>query len=209
MRFFFMIFMLACVSEEMMMSDSMDCYQDSVPLQVNEESPIGVDTESYLDLIPRQFEATLYLEGGGTNCLYGDLDIHTETLSYVESEAAEDSLLVESYCPNHLSIEATLRLYTEDELLDEVIELKLELTEEAVQQGQLLSDYHQNIYGLEGTLGLNLENAELQISGRVGEGISGTISLQSSYDEGEIMLNEERIIAAWSSDTTTCAPTTN
>ena len=204
MRFFSLIFMLACVSDEMMMGESMDCYQDSIPLQVNEESPIGIDTESYLEVIPRQFEATLYLEGGGTSCLYGDLDIHTETLSYVESEAADDSLLAEPYCPNHLSIEATLRLYTADELLDEVIVLKLELTEDTVQQGQLLSDYQQNIYGLEGSLGLNLDNAELQVSGKVGEGISGMISLQSSYDEGEVMLNEERIIAAWSSESNGC-----
>ena len=70
-----MIFIIGCSSELSNMEENEQCYEDSVPLEVDEESPIGIEAESYLGVMPGQFETTLYLEGGETSCLFGSLEL--------------------------------------------------------------------------------------------------------------------------------------
>ena len=204
MRILTALLLSACTSQSYLGEDNYACSQDSSRIQLTEQSPIGIDAESYVDLIPSTFTTPLLLEGGEVSCLEGAIELDLQNIEYVQSKPNEDELISEAECLNHLQIFASLRLVSSDGLLDEIIEIEIELDEIAVQNDLLNGHFEQELTFLDGELGSALNGEQLIISGVIGENNIGMIRLVSDYEECAAAVSEERILAAWNDETIGC-----
>ena len=204
MRLLTVLLLSACATQNLSLEDKHSCTQDSSRLNLSETSPIGIDAESYVDLIPSQFTTTLFLEGGAVSCLQGTIDLDLQNISYVDSKPNEQEGITEAECLNHIQIPAQLELVSSDGLLNEAIYIMIQLDEIAVQNNVLNGHFEQPISYLYGEIGETLDGEDLVISGLIGENNIGMISLLQDYEDCAAEVSEERILAAWNDDTAGC-----
>ncbi|MEC8379654.1 MAG: hypothetical protein VXZ96_05005 [Myxococcota bacterium] len=204
MRLLTVIMISACATQNLDLRDTNTCAQDSSRLQLSEPSPIGIDAESYVDLVPNQFTTPLFLEGGQSSCLKGAIELDLLNITYINSTPNGTDSISDAECVNHILIPAQLELISSDGLLNEIIEIGIELDEIAVQNNVLNGRFEQPIRFLDGELGTQLSDEELVISGVLGESNIGMISLLSEYEYFAAEVSEERILAAWNNDITGC-----
>jgi hypothetical protein len=206
MRLLALLFLTACATENTLESDVANCAQDFTSLRVNEESPLGIDAESLVELIPTQFTTPLFLEGGEVSCLEGSITLDLSSIQYVQSEPIAEDGWIESECLNHIQISASLDLASTDDLLDEHFEIDIILDEFAAQSHILNARFEKEIYDLEGDMGENFIGENLVLTGVIGESNIGMIRLVSACEDCVAEISEERILAAWNDDSEDCQP---
>ena len=204
MRLLTVLILSACTIQSQSSEKEYDCTQDISSLNLAETSPIGINAESYVELIPNQFTTPLFLEGGDVSCLQGTIDLDLQNITYIDSQPNEFEGNTETECLNHIQIPAQLKLVSSDGMLNEVIDIRIELDEIAVQNNVLNGQFEQAIYFLDGEIGEVLNGEEIIISGLIGEKNIGMISMIQDYADCAAEVSEERILAAWNGNTTGC-----
>jgi hypothetical protein len=209
MLFVFVSSLIGCISQSSKTADT-QCLEEYRQILPEEESPLGIQASDYIQLVPKEFQTEVFLADGSSLCLEGTIEIDTESLYYVEAGIDEYSTnydgpsgqFITPECPNHLTLNALFEFTTPNLELNEIVPIQLELTEDSISEGRLEAEFDVEISNLHGSL--MTESAvglkSIRFSGAIGDSVRGMLSIESSYFEGELILTENNVIAAWNNE---------
>lgn len=209
MLFVFISSLIGCISESPNTPETF-CLEEFHQLLPEEESPLGIQAMDYIQVVPEHFQTEVFLADGSSLCLEGTIEIDTDSLYFVEAGIDEYSAnydgvsgqFIDPECPNHLTLNALLEFTTPNLELNEIIPIQLRLTENSISEGILDAEFDVELSTLDGSL--MTESAfglkRIRFSGAIGDSIRGMLSIESSYSEGELILTENNVIAAWNNE---------
>ena len=182
------------------------CSQITSELQWEEESPEGLSMATFMENIPDAFTTDVILgeDEESTICLSASLSVDQDSLSYVESEIqeAEGEIgnMMELICFNHLKVDATLSLSTEDGSLAENLQVEL-LIESIEEESGPIAAIQAEIDALEGSISSLVSDEEIEgmfLNGFINEHeFSGFINATTVVEDDEFVTATYHQLAEW------------
>ena len=183
------------------------CAETISEMEWEEEPPEGLSMASFMENIPESFAASAVLgeDEESSSCLSASLLVDQTSVRYVESEIQEAegeiSNMMEILCFNHLEVDATLLLSTEDGSLAEELQVELRIDFIEGDSSAPIAQLYSEIDVLEGSISNLIPDENLEgmfIDGSINEeGFSGSISATTVVEDGDIVTATYHQLAQW------------
>ena len=182
------------------------CSETISEMEWEEEPPEGLSMARFMENIPESFATSVILgeDEDAPACLNVTLTPDASTLRYVESEVQEAegemSNMMEPLCFNHMLIDATLQLSTEDGALAEELQVEFRIEFNDFDNDEIVAQLHSDI-DVSGSITSILPDEELEgmyMSAYLNEsGFSGSINASTVVIEGDIVTATRHELATW------------
>ena len=182
------------------------CSETISEMEWEEEAPEGLSMARFMENIPESFTTSVILgeDEDAPSCLNVTLTPDASTLRYVESEIQEAegemSNMMEPLCFNHMLIDATLELSTEDGALSEELQVEFRIEFNDFDNNERVAQLHSDI-DVSGSITSILPEEEIEgmyMSAYLNEsGFSGSINASTVIIEGDFVTATRHELAAW------------
>lgn len=192
------------------------CEEVLSSLSSDEISPLGISMDQVLENLSSNYETPLVWQDGTEDCLSTSVTPDIDTIVYVESTevypepppgvAVND---IGIYCPDYISIQATLLLQTPNGELDEELDVELFVSETEIMDTEAFQTayFWVEFDSFEGSLiSANAdETSEYSLSGGLGTEFIGSLNMTTSGSDGDSVWQSSDVLAQWGESEHECA----